>query len=417
MKKVPARWSKEPTVIKKGSTSVTIYYTPNNGTEQYTLAYYLGGKRKRKRYSDFSEAKEQGHRILQKLSTGDFEALRLSGEERSIYVHATRTLESAYPGVSLLQAVEEYVTAKRLLPEMVSLTEPCREYAQKRSYPERTPGEVLEELIQSKRGLSVSDVYLRDLQRLNRFAKAFTSPIISIQTAQIEIFLDNLKMAPRTRNNYRRNLITLYQFAEQRGYLPKSCDVMDGVGKAKETDQDVEVFSPKEIRTILTYARKEMISFFSIAAFGGLRTAEIQRLDWSEIDLSQGHIEVIPSKSKTASRRLVPIRENLRRWLELEPKKNGPIILIKNVAKQISELVSRINDTNYTLKTEPCFSWKHNGLRHSYISYRLAELQDSAKVAYEAGNSPNVVFKNYRKVVTPSKSQEWFSITPDELKL
>jgi len=69
MKKV---CSKEPTVLKKGSTSVKIYYNPNNGTEQYTLAYYLGGKRKRKRYSDFAEAKEQGHRILQKLSTGDF---------------------------------------------------------------------------------------------------------------------------------------------------------------------------------------------------------------------------------------------------------------------------------------------------------------------------------------------------------
>ena len=35
-------------------------------------------------------------------------------------------------------------------------------------------------------------------------------------------------------------------------------------------------------------------------------------------------------------------------------------------------------------------AWKHNALRHSFISYRVA------KVSLEAGNSPRMVFSNYR---------------------
>jgi hypothetical protein len=52
-------------------------------------------------------------------------------------------------------------------------------------------------------------------------------------------------------------------------------------------------------------------------------------------------------------------------------------------------------------------------LRHSFISYRLAEIQDAAQVALEAGNSPNMVFKHYREIVKPDVAKAWFAIRPD----
>jgi hypothetical protein len=58
------------------------------------------------------------------------------------------------------------------------------------------------------------------------------------------------------------------------------------------------------------------------------------------------------------------------------------------------------------------FTWKRNGLRHSFISYRLAIVQDAAKVALEAGNSAKQIFQNYREIVTPEKAAIWFSIAP-----
>ena len=58
--------------------------------------------------------------------------------------------------------------------------------------------------------------------------------------------------------------------------------------------------------------------------------------------------------------------------------------------------------------------WPQNVLRHSFISYRLAKLQDVNQVALEAGNSPAIVFKHYRELVTEEAAEEWFSIMPPE---
>jgi hypothetical protein len=59
------------------------------------------------------------------------------------------------------------------------------------------------------------------------------------------------------------------------------------------------------------------------------------------------------------------------------------------------------------------FSWQENGLRHSFISYRLAVLHDTARVALEAGNSPEVIFGHYRELVTPEAAKAWFDVKPE----
>ncbi|MDB6124517.1 MAG: hypothetical protein JWQ71_3510, partial [Pedosphaera sp.] len=53
-------------------------------------------------------------------------------------------------------------------------------------------------------------------------------------------------------------------------------------------------------------------------------------------------------------------------------------------------------------------------LRHSYISYRVADTQEVNKTALEAGNSPAMIFSNYRELVTPQDAKSWFSLKADE---
>ncbi len=56
--------------------------------------------------------------------------------------------------------------------------------------------------------------------------------------------------------------------------------------------------------------------------------------------------------------------------------------------------------------------WRHDTLRHSLISYRLADVQSAAQVALEAGNGPQMSFQHYRELVRPKDAKSWFSITP-----
>ena len=61
------------------------------------------------------------------------------------------------------------------------------------------------------------------------------------------------------------------------------------------------------------------------------------------------------------------------------------------------------------------FAWKHNALRHSFISYRLAAVQNTAQVALEAGNSPQMIFQHYRELVRPVDAEKWFAVTAESV--
>src|SRR5438309_2578708 len=140
-------------------------------------------------------------------------------------------------------------------------------------------------------------------------------PMAMVTTAEIEDFLRSLELSGRSRNNYRRAIATLFYFAEKRGYVVKGAAQVDSVAIAKEDDSAIEIFTPQELARVLERAEPALIPFLTIGAFAGLRHAEIARLDWSAVRLDHGFIEVKASNAKTASRRLVPILDNLKLWL------------------------------------------------------------------------------------------------------
>jgi integrase len=145
-----------------------------------------------------------------------------------------------------------------------------------------------------------------------------------------------------------------------------------------------------------------MIPYLAIAAFCGLRAAEIQRLDWSEVHLTgpERFIEVTAGKAKTASRRTVPIPDNCALWLARYAKADGPVVKLARTDKQLFIYLAEKSGV----------PWKHNGLRHSFISYRLAVIKDVGQVSLEAGNSANMCFRHYRQLVRESEANDWFSI-------
>jgi integrase len=163
----------------------------------------------------------------------------------------------------------------------------------------------------------------------------------------------------------------------------------------------IEIFTPEQMSALIEKADHRLLPYLVIGAFAGLRGEEIKRLDWSEIDLTDGFIEVAADKAKTDTRRLVPIKENLKAWLLPIAKERGPVCPFKNVVNQLMQLVAVAN-----------VEWKRNALRHSFISYRVAECADVPRVADESGNSPAIIRTNYLQRVKPKQAQAWFGIMP-----
>lgn len=56
----------------------------------------------------------------------------------------------------------------------------------------------------------------------------------------------------------------------------------------------------------------------------------------------------------------------------------------------------------------------NNGLRHSFCTYRLGDIQNAAQVELEAGNTPAKIFKHYRELATKKQAAAWFFVRPSE---
>jgi integrase len=245
---------------------------------------------------------------------------------------------------------------------------------------------------------------LGDLRaRLGKFSEAFKVNIGSVQTGDIQRWFDGMKASPRTVKNYRTVVGTLFSFAEARGYILKGSNPVEGTERVEANGGSVEILTPDEVAKLIAAADKDFVPCLAIGAFAGLRSAEIERLDWSDVDLTGGHIIVAAAKSKTASRRIVPVADNLKQWLAPYARKAGPIWTGTH---------DEFYDAQQAAAAAANVEWKANGLRHSFASYRLAEVQSAAQVALEAGNSPAVVFRHYRELVKPSDAVKWFAVSP-----
>jgi hypothetical protein len=54
----------------------------------------------------------------------------------------------------------------------------------------------------------------------------------------------------------------------------------------------------------------------------------------------------------------------------------------------------------------------YNGCRHSFGSYRMADIKKVYQVAVEMGNSPAMVKKHYFQAVTKAESGRFWAIRP-----
>ncbi len=93
----------------------------------------------------------------------------------------------------------------------------------------------------------------------------------------------NLKFEPRTKNNYRTAISNLSSFARLRKYVPQDYNPLQFVPEFKEPAKPVDILTVDDLRRLLENARPEFMGYLTIAAFGGLRQSEIQRLRWDHI--------------------------------------------------------------------------------------------------------------------------------------
>jgi integrase len=406
---------KFPVVVSEGGVSAKIrkITQTKKGTEYvtYMVDYILLGKRKQVGRTDFEEAKQIALNACRQIARGNHASLTLTNDDRATYLRAVEALPA---GIKLDVAIMEYASVINNLPDGATLKDAV-EFFRRRNplkIEKRTVRQIAYEMLAAKRTAKLSEFHLRDLtSRLNRFSDSFEISIGDVTGTMLQAWLDKLDVTARTKQNYLRIIAMLFRFAIRRKHLPKDAfDEIQAVQPPKQKNDEVAIFTADEMSELLAVVRSEMVPWLAIGAFAGLRSAEIHRLDWQEINLAERYIEIKASKAKTATRRIVPITDNLAQWLAPFARESGKVIGFVTWWLQIKKTIEAINSKR---SPENKFEWKRNGLRHSFCSYRLAAIKNAAQVALEAGNSPQMIFRHYRQVVPGAEAAKWFSIVPD----
>jgi integrase len=231
--------------------------------------------------------------------------------------------------------------------------------------------------------------------------------LAAIDPHHIEEWLQSRNVGPRRQNNLLATLVACFRYARHRGHLPATEPTTpERVPRRKLPRNPIGVFTPEQLTAILAAAEPEWRPAVAMQAFGGIRTAEVGRLYWRDIKVDRGYIEIPAGAAKTGRRRLVPILHPLPLWLPANPDPDEMVCPYEG--HQVFQ--------ERMLRRNPHIKWITNGLRHSFGSYRCAILKDIAAVAFEMGNSAQMVQAHYHEAQELSAAKEWFSIAPTEQK-
>jgi integrase len=391
-------WPRKVTV---GRASVSIYKrTAPNGSPCFMVASYASGKRKFISYASDAEAIEAAGTLARRMSETDTKAAQMTEAQAVEYVNAARELEPL--GISLTDAVSRYIEAFKISGDVVAAAKFYRE--RHRPVTAKRVADAVEELLQHQTANGASPRYLPPLRsRLARFAADFQKDVGSVTTPQIQEWLDAKHFKPHNLKSFVTMFHTFFDYCQARGY----CDFnpAQGLQRVKIKGGSVEIYTPAEIARLLSAASPDFRPCIVLGAFAGLRSAEIERLEWSDIDFEQRHIVIGAHQSKTATRRIVPLADNAADWLALTPAAQRAGSLWKRKHDQFHDAQ---RDTAAAAKVK----WKSNGLRHSFVSCVFALTNDAGRTAGFAGNSPAVVHKFYRELVRPADARQWFNVRP-----
>jgi integrase len=266
-----------------------------------------------------------------------------------------------------------------------------------------TATQLVEELLKAKEADGIGERHLRDIRiRLGKFADHFNGRMIAaITQKEIDDWLRSLPFSPLTRNHYRRLAVLAFNFAMRHGYSISNPAV--GAAKAKVIGEAPGILAVTETARLLEAATPDVLPYLAIGAFAGLRRAELERLDWSEIDFESGLIEVKANKSKTAQRRFVTIQPNLREWLLPLRQHKGNVTPRNGFRESFERARAAAGITD----------WPENALRHSFASYHLAHFKNAADTALQLGHHDSrVTFAHYRELVRPKDAARFWEIKP-----
>jgi integrase len=316
-------------------------------------------------------------------------------------------------GDSLTAAAQEWADCRFRLPVAATLMDAVQVYVSQYRIGEPPPRptglvEAAERYHQFKVDAGKSESHCKNIQcRINRLVKDLPPGIRldELTAGQLDAVVVGFRLKPKTMNEYRITMSSLYSWAAKQNppLVPKSFNPGKDMERHKLKYGEVESLRVAALRTILVTVpgkRPDLVPLIALVCFAGLRPSEAVRLNWSEVGTD--YIRLPGKKSKTGYSRQIPIQDNLKVWLALWRKNEGPICPGIDLS-HLNTAIRRFSGVRLS----------HDCMRHGYGTNRQKILKNVGAVADEMGHTMQVCRRHYLNAFcTEKEAAEWFSLMP-----
>lgn len=260
-------------------------------------------------------------------------------------------------------------------------------------------------------------------QFLSRFGRDYgTRAASSITRDDVEQWLSS-RVPPKSFNTIRGCLMAAFAFAVDRRIIESN--PVEGIRPKRFDRSEPYFWTTDTVERVLraAVARDEQIArqqsemnrppaqpwvpiapYLALQAFGGLRPDEAARLDWSSISFEGKVIRLPAAASKVRRARLIPIENNLAAWLMIYRKCAGAVAPSPTTVKRARKAILEA--------AQLPAQWPQDVLRHSFASHWMALHAHEGRLAEIMGNSPSVIQKHYKGLVSVKEGERYFAIMP-----
>lgn len=413
--------------FKKGHITVPIHRTQSTKKGKVYVSYvvsdYTVGKRKQWVFADYTEARRKAEEIWDALVNG-FEARK---HGLTLRVEIQKALDAiSTTGVSILRAAELFKEAVALLGGHDQLLSACsywKEHGPVQGVEAKPVTDAVKQYLESRNTVSQ-----KRLKAETSYFAAFTKVLgdkllFNVRGPEVEEFLRGKKWGPKTTNDFLTTLHGLYKYGQARRWVLPQHDPSKDVKRRKEPRHSVGIFEPWEVRKIFNWlvgACPDLIPFFALWFFAGIRKEEVGKMNWAQVNrgLITGWIELEAWQTKPNEARSVPITPNLKAWL-IAFRKETELVTPGYWLEGTKSAENRLSELTRLIKRNTGLVWPYNGPRHSYATYEFKRTKDAGEVVAWMGTSLEKFQRHYwakSKVVTEAVAQEYFNIAPDGLE-
>ena len=228
-------------------------------------------------------------------------------------------------------------------------------------------------------------------------------PLVAVAPAELDAWFSALPGAETSRAGTFRYVRMFFRWAHRMGYVARDPSAVLDAPKAAVGRN---ILTVDQMRALLDV---EMTDWLRVAillgGFAGVRSEEIRRMEWKDIDCEAGEIHIRPGIMKDSGgffERIVDFTAPLNRRKKLLKGKGKLIPVVTKTFHLHRAAVARAAG----LGEGPA-----NCLRHSFATYHLAVSQDPGKTAYQMGHSsPAMVRRVYAVPARRADGADWWAI-------